>query len=156
MKRGQPLRRFTPLRSSSKLETRTPLKRTRIKRKPPRRLDGPGSDPGRLEFARNQECVGVAAFPGHFCVGPIDPSHLRNHTGMGRKEPDSATTTKCRALHELWETHAGPFAGWSNEKRIAWMLLRIAETECSWWELTPAQREAWQERARERTQRRSA
>ena len=132
------------------------IKRTRMKRKLPRRLSGPGSDPGRLEWCRNQPCVGQLAIPGHFCTGPIDPSHIRNHTGAGRKEADSQTAPKCRALHEMWEQRMGVFAGWDNPKRLAWMLLRIAETEVSWWELTPEQREAWQERARERTRRRSA
>lgn len=127
-----------------------PLRRSPMRKKLPRRLDGPGSDPGRLEWCRHQLCVGVTSFPDHMCSGPIDPSHLRNHTGAGRKEPDSQTCPKCRDLHRQWEERRGYFAGWSNEKRLTWMLLRIAETESSWQGLTATEREVWQERARAR------
>lgn len=127
-----------------------PLRRSRMKVKAPRRLDGPGSDPGRLEWCRHQVCVGVIAFPDHMCRGPVDPSHLRNHTGAGLKEPDSKTCPKCRDLHMQWEERRGYFAGWSNERWLAWILLRIAETEAEWLGLSQAERERWQERAKDR------
>lgn len=133
-------------------EERPGMKRSRIKPKPPRRLDGPGSDPGRLEYARAQLCVGAACFPDHICIGDVQASHERNPmgglpTGMGRKEPDYLTTSKCAELHRQWTDHAGVFRGWSNERRHVWMAERITETQAGWEALNDSQREWWQGQA---------
>ena len=129
-------------------EERAGMKRSRLKVKPPRRLDGPGSDPGRLEYARAQMCVGLVCFPGHVCIGDVEASHERNPmgglpTGMGRKEDDRLTTSKCGELHRQWTRAEGPFEGWSNERRHEWMAERIAETNAGWDELGPDQQDWW-------------
>jgi len=119
-------------------------KRPGWKKKPARRLSRPGSDPGRLEFARSLPCVGIAFIPHHICVGATEASHLRHHTGLGLKAKDRDAVPKCSLLHLAWERHVGPFKDWSNEQRHAWMIDRIHETNRQWDALTDAQRDDWQ------------
>jgi len=88
-------------------------------------------NPAYLGWIRTQPCVGLDDWPsneidaygvqGHYCFGPTDPSHERDHTGWGLKEPDETCVPMCRALHNQWEDHAGRFAGWSNEDRHRFM-----------------------------------
>jgi hypothetical protein len=113
----------------------------------PRRLDRPGSDPGRLEFCRSLPCLGAVCFPGHVCSGPVEASHLRAHTGLSRKEPDRKTAPKCSALHRDWERRRGVFDGWDNDRRFLWMTDRINETNLLWDALADLQREWWQGQA---------
>jgi hypothetical protein len=62
----------------------------------------------------------------------VEASHDRNHTGLGRKEPDSKTIPKCSQLHREWELHRGPFKGWSNEERHEWMADMIHKVNVTW------------------------
>lgn len=125
MKRS-PLLRKTPLRQRGKKP------RLRAGRIPP--------NPAYLAWVRKQPCVGLEDWPsnshgdhgvqGHYCFGPIDPSHERNRvdesgrwllTGAGMKEPDESCIPMCRALHNQWETRCGRYDGWSTEKRSQYM-----------------------------------
>lgn len=120
------------------------LKGSRIKAKPPRRLFGPDSDPAYLAFIREQPCDGIELFPGHVCLGPVDPDHLRNHTGIGRKEHDHTCIPKCRlGLHRQWTDRTGPFKDWSNERRLEFHLQRMAVMRAKWARLSEAQRERY-------------
>jgi hypothetical protein len=122
------------------------MKRSRLVPKPPRRLDGPGSDPGRLAFARSLPCVGRSHLPGHICRGRNTASHLRDHTGAGLQEDDSLSCCMCWSLHlEEWELHRGQFAGWTRDQRSTWMRERCEETEALWQALTEERRTWWRE-----------
>jgi hypothetical protein len=59
----------------------------------------------------------------------IEASHLRNMTGMGRKEPDDKAVPMCPSLHRDWEQHTGYFMRWTKEHRLEWFTARIAETQ---------------------------
>jgi hypothetical protein len=113
--------RSTPLQRSS------PLRSTRMKRKPPRRLSRPGADPAYVSWLHARPCVGPKVDSFHRCCGRLEQSHLRSTTGMGRKEPDKRSVPMCSVLHREWEEHTGVFAGMSKSDRLAWMILRIAE-----------------------------
>ena len=129
MKRGGYIERKTPLRRSG-----------RIKVKPPRRLSRPGADRDYVAWLHNQPCIGEEQFRSHNCettrwCNPIEQSHDRNMTGLGRKEPDRNSVPMCRVLHRQWEENRVNFAGWSKEKRHAWMAERIIEANAAY-ELT--------------------
>lgn len=119
-------------------------KAKRWEKHPAKRLSKPGSDPGRLEFCRSRECVGLTAFPGHVCRGDVQASHLRRNTGMARKEDDAKTWPLCAGLHlDEWEKHRGSFEGWDNERRYLWAMDRIHEVNLAWNALTDEQRDEW-------------
>ena len=48
----------------------------------------------RIEYCRGLQCL-----VGKNCLGPVDPHHVRNHTGMGLREDDSQTVPLCRKHH---------------------------------------------------------
>lgn len=150
-KKRRQLRQVSAKRAARIAAGEPAMKRSRIKPKPPRRLAS--EDAGRMEFARAGVCVGKLYFPGHVCRGDVQASHERNPmgglpTGMGRKENARGTCSMCAWLHlECWEKHAGPFAGWPNEVRHAFMEAACAALNAEWDALSPEQREWWQERA---------
>lgn len=116
MKRS-PIKRKTPIR---KRRTKPRLRAGRV---PP--------NPAYLVWVRKQPCVGLEDWPsnshgdhgvqGHYCFGPVQASHDRNHTGMGIKDPDETCVPMCLALHNQWESHHGRYEGWDNEQRHAYM-----------------------------------
>lgn len=132
-------------------EERPGMKRSFIRPQPPRRLET--EDAGRMQFAREQMCVGLVCFPGHVCRGETQASHERNPmgelpTGTGRKEDARKTCPMCAGLHlDEWERKRGPFKGWSKEQRHVWKAERDAETNAAWDALTEDAREWWQDRA---------
>lgn len=101
---------------------RKPLKRSWIKAKPPRRLSRAGSLPEYLAWLRKQPC---ACSDGR-CSGRVEVSHLRDHTGIGRKAPDYDAIPKCRSHHRAWEERRLPF-NWSQETRVLWFRSRAIE-----------------------------
>jgi hypothetical protein len=94
-----------------------------MKRKAPRRLSRPGADPAYVSWLHTRDCV---SWHEHGCVGRIEQSHLRSMTGFARKEGDKWSLPMCSALHREWEEHRGMFVGWSRDKRLSWMVARIA------------------------------
>ena len=114
------------------LTRHAPLKRGGyIVRKRPRRLSRAGADPAYVSWIHTQRCV-MHGKDSHACSGRIEQSHLRNMTGMGRKEPDKQSAPMCTSLHRQWEQHTCRFSGWSKFERFAWMVARIAETHLAY------------------------
>lgn len=140
-------------------EDRAGLKRSRLKAKPPRRLEG--EDAGRLEFARHGVCVGKVSFPDHVCVGDLTASHERNPigelpTGTGRKEDPRKTVRMCWGLHlHEWEAYTGNFAGWSKQDRHDFMAIHYTALNVEWDALPPDQQEWWQQQATVNAKRRA-
>lgn len=95
------------------------FKRKAPRRKPPRRLDGPGADPAFLAHVRLQACAGTVDFAGHVCRGPMEANHATQGRGIGQKAPDRRSFAMDHELHRLWHAHRGPFAGWSKLERRA-------------------------------------
>lgn len=122
------------------------MKRSRMEHKPPRRLDDPTkTDIGKQAWARAQDCVGLAFFAGHRCIGDNTFSHERDHTGVGLKAPDSRGCCKCWGLHRDWTDGTGPFANMTPEGRKRWMARRCDDFEAGWQSLTDEQRTWWRE-----------
>lgn len=148
-KERKPLRAVSARRAARIAAGEPAMKRGRIEYKPPRRLDGPGSDPGKQAWTRAQQCVGLAFIPGHRCIGDNTFSHERDHTGTGLKAPDSRGCCMCWGLHEEWTLAttdgAGPFQGMTPEQRKAWMARRCDDFEAAWAALTDEDRAWWRE-----------
>lgn len=105
-------------------------RRTWMRAKRPRRLDGPGSDPARLDWVRTQQCaLGVTLFSARqHCAGRTEACHEGRKPGMAMKCSDAETIPLCQAHHRQWTDHTGHFAGWSKEARRTWADHHIAET----------------------------
>ena len=105
------------------LARKTPLKRKRaMRRSRPRRIDAMTEDEhAYLAWGHTQQCQGAKYLIGHKCSGPIQMAHLRDHTGMGRKEPPRMTTMLCRELHQDYDQRKGRFAKWDLEAMKMWM-----------------------------------
>lgn len=76
-----------------------PLKRSSMKRKPPRRLKR-SADPLRLERLHQMACV-LAEGWGRECKGPVTAHHLigTRYRGMGYRAPDRCTIPLCQYGH---------------------------------------------------------
>jgi hypothetical protein len=125
------------------------MKRGRIEYQPPRRLAGSGSDPGKQAWTRAQDCVGLAFFPGHRCVGDNTFSHERDHTGTGLKAPDARGCCMCWGLHDEWGRATtegkGPWQGMTPDDRKRWMARRCDEFEALWQAMTDDERTWWRD-----------
>lgn len=76
-----------------------PLQRSRMRRKAPRRLSSPASDPAYLAFVRTLQCRFALTEFGRFCCFVVEAHH------------------------------AGPFHGMSKDERFGWSLVAIAQTQ---------------------------
>lgn len=137
---GQPMRP-DPKPVKWEKAPRKPLKRSRMKRRP---TVDETQDPGKLAFVRTQECVGFLLHGHHVCFGGNTASHLRDHTGTGRRESSDWACCMCANLHlEQWEKRRGPFTGWTQERRVKWMRERCIEVHARWMALPEDVRELW-------------
>jgi hypothetical protein len=136
MKRA-PLLRKTPLRSKSRLVSRTQLKatatlargkemkRTRMKQKPPTpRTAEQGGDEAYLDFVRGLPC----------CVyGTAAPSHAHHETGNGRgkgqKAHDRRTMPMSARAHREFHDGKGYFEYWTAEARRIWQDIEIQRVQ---------------------------
>jgi len=141
------LERRTPLRSAYGLRSTTGFSRYKpIRRKPLRRLGRDEGERGYTAWLHYQVCraVGVVDHP---CSDRTQAAHLRDHTGVGRKEPADRQTSLCDVIHGEYDERRGHFEGWTNEARVEWFNARIAESRAEWFLLTAEERAAWDEAA---------
>jgi hypothetical protein len=115
MTRGKPLARKTPLR------------RSRLKRRSPRRIAK--ATPEELMYRgwiHGDQCAGRYTFwTTHFCTGRLEQSHERDMTGLGLKASEFRSVAMCTGLHQEWEQHRIHFAGWTKQQRRLWMVAQI-------------------------------
>ena len=117
MKRSGYLKR-TPLARGTSQLTRTPFARKARKARP-------DDDRRYLEFVRSLRC---GVFGG--CTSPYNAhAHHLTGAGMGRKASDRETMPLCAAHHRELHEFKGHFAGWTRERRLAWQLMKIKETQ---------------------------
>jgi hypothetical protein len=110
-----------PIRPDPKPAPRERKPRRWMRKRSPRRLRRQSREEKQyLAWLHAQWCVGVEAIPGHQCTGPIQASHFRDVTGLGRKEPDTTCIPLCRALHESYDQALGFFAGIPKDERKLW------------------------------------
>jgi hypothetical protein len=138
VKERKPLKRGGPLKTTTRLERRTPMpvRAKAMDRHPPRRLDSPDADPARLEFVRHQPCV-CASMDG---AGPcwlapgrnVNEASHASELGLGIKAIDLRTFSMCSAHHRAWTDHHGVFFGWSREQRVIFERVQIAATDVRW------------------------
>lgn len=102
-------------------------------------------DEGKLAFVRDQPCIGLSHIPGHKCWGRNTVSHLRDHTGGGRRESSDWTHCKCQGLHDAWERRLAPFKDWGNEQRVDFHRTHDEEMHALWLALPEERRTWWRE-----------
>jgi len=106
------------------------IKRTWMKPKPPRRIERDKIWQPYSDFVHHPDtpCAGVAAFPGHVCEGAHEQAHVRDMTGIGRKEPANQTIKLCDLLHDEYDGRqkGRHFTGWSLDDKKAWFRKQIA------------------------------
>lgn len=123
MKRGQALKRKTPLRA------RKPMKRTPMRKAPPKRIGSATDDPEYRERVRRLGCL--LAHTGD-CAGPLHPHHAGERPGKALKAPDDTCVCLCRR-HHIEELHglSGFFKGWTRAELRAWQDDAIARTQAT-------------------------
>lgn len=102
------------------------LRRTWMRKKPPRRLSRAGSDPAYLAWVRTQPCK----VPG--CASTlIHAHHAGRRPGVGLKASDITAIPLCLHHHACWHQAIGVFAGLSKLERFAWSQRAIAATQAA-------------------------
>lgn len=123
----------------SPLQRRTPLKRTRMKRKARSRrqkAETPAEKKWR-SWVHLRRCVGTRSFTGHVC-GPTflasrpQMAHFRDMTGAGLKESNLLTLPMCASLHYDYDNARGVFAPMGKPGRKAWFMARLIEERADW------------------------
>ncbi len=110
----------------------TPLRRTRLRKKPARRIAERVADQPFRDWLHWQPCVGIEAFYwDHGCDGAMEQSH-GPAMGMGMKAPEAESWPACHGLHVDWEEHKGKFMGWSKEARRAFSKMCSEMTQARW------------------------
>jgi len=142
-----PLRRKSPLRSTSSLLAAKPLarvcelKRTAFKRKA--RRPKPGDEPAYKAWVKTLPCcVG-----GKRC-GKADPHHLIDgkgdaRKGMGQTAPDRFLLPMCRRHHDLFHAGKGVFAHFDAAQRLTFQEQECERLRAIWAELNELG--VWQE-----------
>lgn len=100
---------------------RKPLRRTWMRKKPPRRIARESAaEKYYKHWIHTQPCTCG-------CKRPVQQSHERDMTGMGLKEDNFRSIAMCYALHQDWTLGLGRFAGVSKEGRKAYFHLLVLE-----------------------------
>ncbi len=120
------------------MKRNTPLRRSRFKKKPARRIAARKADqPFRDWLHEHGECVCIAAFDHGIgmmpskCWGRIEQSH-GPHMSTGSKAPETESWPACHGHHQEWEEHAGTFRGWSKEARREFSRAMSEATQARW------------------------
>lgn len=101
------------------LKRKTPMRRTRLQQKPPRkRSSAEGGDEVYLDWIRSLPC----------CVcGVRTSSHAHHSTGAGMalKAPDREAMPLCPRCHRDFHDGKGFSDGWRREQRALWQELQV-------------------------------
>jgi hypothetical protein len=155
----------TLLRRYSRLESRTPMRRSKPMRQRSRKPRDRGAldDPAYLTYLRAQPCR-APGLPPH---QGGDPHHARHQAdgrgvGAGLKSRDHRAISLCREHHADIHALAGPFKGWDKARVHAWVEVQIAEQRADYlrggaWrrsERHGSERQAWNGKAGRSAERR--
>lgn len=110
------------------LKRKTPLARTRMRKKAPRRVLRQLGAPAYLARVRTLPCRAVGLSR---CFGPIAAHHAGPKPGVGMKCSDFETHSFCMVHHAAWHAARGPFRGWTREMRRVWADAQIAATRAA-------------------------
>lgn len=120
-----------------------PIKRGWMKKQPPRRIERDAPEAGYTHWLHAQPCRAIGVIRGHVCKLPIQAAHLRNHTGLSRKEPAHLQTSLCDGIHDEYDERRGYFECWDDVRRVEWFLARVAESRLAWMDLSQEERNRW-------------
>lgn len=122
----------------SPLKRKTPLKRTRMRRKPRSTSYARRErDMDRMGWIKRQVCClqgaqpegaqrwGVAVFATHRCGGPVEAHHAGRH-GVGQKAADDTCIPICQDGHRQLTDLSGVFRDWPRGWLRQWQDLQIA------------------------------
>lgn len=102
-------------------KARKPLSRkTWIRKRRPRRLSRPGSDPAYLDFVRSLPC---------YLCSTCDGIHAHHAIHRSQGGTDKDAIPLCMRHHQQWHDHNGAFAGLNRFYRFAWSRRAIADTQ---------------------------
>lgn len=93
-----------------------------MRKKPPRRIarETPGEKYYKV-WLHGMRCICG-------CNDAVQQSHLRNMTGMARKENNFMSIPQCYFDHRDWTEATGRFAGMSKFERFGWFMYAIRTT----------------------------
>jgi hypothetical protein len=114
---------------------RKALVRTRMKRGPSKRVKAKTAEERRfLAWLHTQPCRAWFSFSSHWCEGPIQAAHYRDHTGAGLCEPYITCIPLCRGSHDEYDGRAPAkqFRDWSLEEKKRWHVRQQAATQAAW------------------------
>lgn len=63
------------------------------------------------------------------CAGAVQAHHAGTNRGMSQKAEDRTCIPLCVLHHTEWHGAAGPFRPWDRERRRAWALQMIGQTQ---------------------------
>ena len=100
------------------------LQRTRIRRKRARRIDRETSAEAHYRaWVHEQPCEAYSPS----CFDTVEQAHLRDMTGLGRKESGFKTIPLCSWHHRAYDQAGGVFRNWTLPERKSWFRQRIAD-----------------------------
>jgi hypothetical protein len=111
-----------------RVKARKPMRRTRIKRRPPRRLKRAGADPAYLDFVRSLPCFFNGATIS-VCEGRVHAHHAGRRPGISMKAADDTAIPLCEKHHRAFHDHRPPFAGLTKFEKFAWSMRVVADTQ---------------------------
>jgi len=104
------------MKRSKPLQRRTPLRRTSMKRRPPKKTDAPAH----LAYLRTLPChVQMTSFC-VTCTGPIESHHSTVGRGLSQKTSDLEAIPLCAKHHYEFHSKTGLFEGMTKEAGRAW------------------------------------
>lgn len=125
------LRRHTPLRSRGYIRRKRPMARRRnpIRQRSPKRRGTSPEDRERLAWLHEQRCCA----PGHEdCRQRVIVHHDTHDRGLGQKSLHARGMPLCWRAHRDFHDSAGPFRGWTRERRREWQDEMVERFQAAW------------------------
>ncbi len=109
------------------MDSSTPLRRTRMKRKPRRRVTSEAAREYML-FVRGLLCL----CPDLGCDGENIEAHHAGRRGMGTKASDFSCVPLARNCHRGFHSATGSFLNYTQAQRREWAAWAIGVTQSNW------------------------
>lgn len=89
-------------------------------------------DLDRMGWTKRQPCRARHMRGAGRCNGPVEAAHTHDGPRVGfRKGPDKRVIPLCRRHHRVegFDNYAGPFKGWTFERRQRWVAEQLVELD---------------------------
>ena len=120
------MKRTALKRGAKRLSRRQPLRSKRAKA----RRSGRARDEAYMAWVRTLPCCAPHGLM-WLCNGGTEAHHA-GRRATGRKADDDTCIPLSMYCHRWWHAAAGPFAGWTRDRRRTWADARITETQALW------------------------